>query len=177
MVEMVEENWVTRKGERVTIRPIRPDDAEREQAFIRGLSSESRYFRFISAKEQLTSEALHRFTHIDPAKETALVVTCARGAQDVQVAVARFVVGPTPDRCEFAIVVADEWQGHGIGTKLMNLLLAEARSRAIRVMEGFVLATNLKMLALAKSLGFESHPDPDDPRMRIVRKPLDPVAS
>lgn len=165
-------HWVTRKGENIVIRPIGPQDAAREQAFIRELSDEARYFRFISASPELSAEALWKFTNIDPDREAAFVALAPQGQSFKQIAVARFVIGPTRDRCEFAIVVADQWQGHGIGTKLMTMLFDAARARGVRLMEGFVLATNTKMLTLAQSLGFDSHPDPDDARMRLVRKPL-----
>ncbi len=62
-----------RDGTRVTIRPIGPDDAQREQAFVRGLSPESRYFRFMTTLRELSPEMLDRFTHPDPAREVALV--------------------------------------------------------------------------------------------------------
>ena len=66
-----------RDGTSVVIRPIGPEDAHREQAFVRGLSPESRYLRFMNTLRELSPEMLERFTHPDPAREIALVALTA----------------------------------------------------------------------------------------------------
>jgi acetyltransferase len=168
-----------RDGTPVLIRPIGPEDAAREQAFVRALSPESRYLRFLSTLHELSPEMLDRFTHPDPEREIALVALAATPARDaqtagepVQIGVARCVRGPDSRRGEFAIVVADAVQGKGLGTLLMQALLDTARACGVRRMEGLVLATNHRMLALMTALGFAIHTAPDDPRMRLVVKEL-----
>jgi acetyltransferase len=164
-----------RDGTPVLIRPIDPGDARREQAFVRGLSSESRYLRFMSTLRELSPDMLERFTHPDPAREIALVAL-VQGAADsgdpVQIGVARCVRAPSSDQGEFAIVVADAFQGKGLGTHLMRALMESARSHGLRRIEGLVLATNQRMLDLMSALGFAVHTAADDPRMRRVARQL-----
>lgn len=162
-----------RDGTCVTIRPIGPQDAEREQAFVRGLSPESRYFRFMTTLRELSPEMLDRFTHPDPAREVALVALVDEGGAPKQVGVARCAAGAVREGCEFAVVVADAYRGRGLGTRLMQELIARARARGVPRIEGLVLAANHPMLELVQSLGFEITTTPEDPRVRRVSKSLD----
>lgn len=76
--------------------------------------------------------------------------------------------GPGSDTCEFAVTVADDWHGAGLARRLMELLIANARERGLRCMEGQVLAVNTPMRRLAKRLGFSDRPCPDDAALRLV---------
>ena len=164
--------WVMSDGVTVSIRAIRPEDAESEKAFVRSLSEESRYFRFISALHELSDRMLVRFTQIDYDREMALVTLAGNGGAETQIGVARYAIDPDGESCEFAIVVADEWQGKGIGSRLMQALIDAARDKGLKHMRGLVLHENTKMLALMKSLGFEIRTDPEDPALKLVVKPL-----
>jgi acetyltransferase len=161
-----------RDGTRVTIRPISPEDEAREQDFVRKLSSESRYFRFMNTLRELTPGMLHRFTDPDPAREAALVALATGEGGTRQVGVARYAVTESGDGGEFAVVVADDMQNKGLGTRLMRELLANARARGLRRLEGSVLSSNHRMLALMQSLGFEVSALPEDQRLRRVVKRL-----
>ena len=163
---------ILRDGTRVIIRPIGPQDAEREQAFVRGLSPEARYFRFMNTLRELSPEMLDRFTHPDPEREVALVALVDEGGAPKQVGVARCAATAERGGCEFAIVVADPYQGRGLGSRLMHELVARARARGVPRIEGLVLASNHPMLELMQSLGFEINTSPEDPRMRRVSKSL-----
>jgi acetyltransferase len=157
------EKWPMPDGITLTVRPIRPEDAQIEQAFVRGLSDESRYFRFMQAVHELTQEMLVRFTQIDYDREMALIaVVETDDGTELQVAVARYTAYPDRRSCEFAIVVADDWQGRGIGTHLMHSLMQVAKSRGIDLMEGEIIAGNTHMLGLMDRLGFKVHPNPED---------------
>jgi acetyltransferase len=160
-------------GVEVQIRAIRPEDAELEKAFVRGLSPEARYFRFMSALHELSDRMLVRFTQIDYDREMALVALAREADRDEQIGVARYVIDAGGDGCEFAIVVADAWQARGIGHGLMQALMDAARHRGLKRMEGFVLHNNEKMLRLMERLRFDTRADPEDPSMRIVSRSLD----
>jgi acetyltransferase len=147
-------HWQPREGPRVTLRPIRPEDAEMEKDFIRELSAESRYFRFMDTLRELTPQMLVRFTQIDYDREMAFVATLRAQDAEREVGVARYVANPDGESCEYAIVIADGWQGKGLGRRMMEQLIAVARSRGLRSMVGHVLAENRGMLALAQKLGF-----------------------
>ena len=161
-----------RDGTQVVIRPIRPEDAEREQGFVRGLSAESRYFRFMSTLRELSPEMLNRFTHPNPAREIALVAHTNEPGGSRQIGVARCVTDAKRDRAEFAVVVADAFQGKGLGSLLMRELIDRARSAGVRQIEGLVLASNHPMLELMSALGFEIEATTDDPRLRRVWQQL-----
>jgi acetyltransferase len=166
------EAWTLKGGEQVTCRPIRPEDAGIEQAFVRGLSPDSKYTRFMGEVSELSPEMLDRFTHNHFPHDYALIVTVEEAGREKEIAVARYISLEDPTRCEYAIVVADDWQHHGIGHRLMEALMKVARSAGIKHMEGYVLATNHKMLDLMKSLGFEAGPSDEGPQVRMVCRPI-----
>lgn len=161
-----------RDGTPVLIRSIGPQDAEREQAFVRGLSPESRYFRFLNTMRELPPRMLEEFTHPDPAREVALVALTGDQPAQQQIGVARYMKGADGRSAEFALVVADAWQGKGLGSLLMRELICAARTAGVRQLEGWVLASNHPMLKLMQALGFDIGTSADDPRMRHVVRPI-----
>ena len=164
--------WQLPDGTDITIRPIRPEDAELTQAFVRDLSDESRYFRYMDTQRELTPTMLARFTQIDYDREMALIATVEENGREIELAVTRYATNPDGGSCEFALVVADAWQGRGIGHKLLVSVIEEARSRGLKTMESDVLATNTDMLHMAQALGFKVTPSPEDPGLRRVTKKL-----
>jgi len=159
-----------RDGTDIVIRPIGPEDAEREQAFVRALSSESRYFRFMSTMRELPPDMLYRFTHPDFQRELALVAVVGEDAASRLMGVARCVADPDGTGAEFALTVADEWQNRGVGTRLLCELMCAGRAIGIQRMWGDILASNMQMLGLMASLGFEIGPAPRDPLLRRAVK-------
>lgn len=158
-------------GREILLRPIRPEDAEIERAFVRGLSEESRYLRFMRAIQELTPEMVVRFTQIDYDREMAFVAIHEKGEQQEEVGVARYSVEPDGESAEFAIVVADAWHGLGVGTLLMEALIESARQRGVRELIGEVLPRNHSMLALADRLGFSRQMlKSDEDLVRVSRR-------
>jgi len=167
-VERWREEWTLADGARVACRPIRPDDAAIEQAFVRGLSSESRHFRFMADIRELSPEMLARFTHVHYPHDLALIVTRGEGGAEQEIAVARYIALPEPGLCEFALAVADGWQGRGVGYRLMQTLMRFAREAGYVRMEGYVLAANHKMLELMQALGFTIGASDEGPQVRLA---------
>jgi acetyltransferase len=166
-------HWQLPDGADVVIRPIRPEDAELEQAFVRGLSEEAKYFRFMDSLQELTQNMLVRFTQIDYDREMALVAVLEQDDQrELELGVCRYITNPDGASCEFALVVADEWQHKGIGHKLMSSLMEVALSRGLKVMEGEVLASNHAMLALVERLEFSISTSDEDISIKRVVKTL-----
>ncbi len=149
-------------GAQVTLRPIRPEDAAMEEAFVAGLSEESRHMRFMSALRALTPAMLARFTQIDYDREMALVAVREEGGRERELAVCRYATLADGRSCEFAIVVADAWRRHGLGRRMMAALIDVAAARGLDRMVGLVSSTNAPMLRLCEGLGFlqEPHGDP-----------------
>lgn len=172
-VHLVQE-WQMNDGTTVTIRPIRPEDADLEQEFVRNMSDESRYYRFMDTIRELTPAMLVRFTQIDYDREMALiaVIEDEETGKETQIGVARYVVNPDGESVEFALAVGDAWQKCGIGRKLMSSLIECARMKGYRAVVGDVLASNTKMFRLMSSLGFTIHPHPEDTAVKKVVKPL-----
>ncbi len=155
-------------GTPLTIRPIRPEDAESEQAFVRDLSPQAKRFRFMGSITELSPQMLARFTQIDYRTEMAFVAIVDRGGKPFQHGVARYVINPDGKSCEFAIVVSDKIQHQGIGTRLMKALIDAARDHGLNAIEGTVLADNAPMLRLMTDLGFTISRQPDDPDVVAV---------
>jgi acetyltransferase len=158
--------WQAAHGPLVTLRPIRPEDAEMEKAFVRQLSPESRYFRFMDTLRELTPAMLVRFTQIDYDREMAFVATVAGAAGEEEIGVVRYVTNPDGESCEFAIVIADDWHRRGLGRRLMTQLVDVARARGLRTMIGHVLAENRGMLTLCQGLGFVISDSPEGPMLK-----------
>ena len=146
--------WQSAAGETVTLRPIRPEDAAIEQAFVRKLSPESRRLRFMDTLRELTPKMLARFTQIDYDREMALIASVERDGAEIELGVCRYITNPDGASCEFAIVIADEQQHRGLGRRMMTQLIAVARSRGLQTMIGHVLGSNRGMLSLCQRLGF-----------------------
>jgi acetyltransferase len=161
-----------RDGTAIMVRPIRPEDAELEREFVHGLSEQTRYYRFFYQLHELSPAMIARFTQVDYDRELALVaVTRARG-RDVFIGVARYIINPDHESAEFAVVVTDQWQGHGVGWLLMQRLIAAARHRGLARLTGVVLRANQNMLRFSGALGFRTRDDPEDAEQAIVELPL-----
>jgi len=170
-----------RGGGEYTIRPIHPDDAEMLRRLVRELSPESRYFRFVSSMAELPPPMLARFTLIDYDREMALIAVLkerrANADGEIEeteriIGVSRYVTNPDQSSCEFALVVADDFNGKGLGSRLMESIMDVARERGLSEMEGLVLANNAGMLRLMRGLGYEVKPYPDDPDFKLVTHSL-----
>lgn len=170
-------------GREWTMRPIRPEDAEALQEFIRGLSAESRYMRFVSMLRELTPRMLARYTRIDYDRELALVATVQvpnpehRGLLREQIiGFAHYLRHPDGRGAEYALVVGDDWQRRRLGTVLIQGLIEAAQIQGLSYIDGYVLATNRAMVRLMESLGFRNDSAEDDPGTRRVWLDLGPVS-
>ena len=159
-------------GTPLTIRPIRPEDAESEQAFVRELSPQARQFRFMGTVNELSPAMLAQFTQIDYAREMALVAVTSVDGKIQQHGVARYFINEDNSSCEFAIVVSDKLQNQGIGTKLMKALMDAAREHGLNTIEGSVLTRNQPMLSLMTELGFNIRKDFEQGDVVQVERPL-----
>ena len=160
-----------RDGREVVIRPIRPSDLELERRFVTGLSLRTRYLRLLSGRDLLPGE-LERWTDLDPAREIAIIAVARDGAAEQQVGVARCAVDDdAPARWDFGIVVADAWQGLGLGEVLLGHLIERAEAAGIAALSSVTLPENDRMLALARRFGFAVRRERGDATlMRVERR-------
>ncbi len=142
-------------GKLVQLRPIRPEDGESIKSMVKNMSAESRYFRFMHAINELSPQMVAQFTKLDYDRQMAFVAVSDNGSGQV-VGVSRYAMSTDKQSGEFAVSIANDWQGLGLATKLMALIIEHARYQGIKELVGDVLMSNTGMRALMKSMGFTS---------------------
>lgn len=158
-------------GRTVTIRPIGAADGAREREFLSALSGETRYLRFHQWVAAPSDSLIHFLTEIDHDRHVAFV--CCTPGPDAEelIGEGRFIVDPDGRRCEFGIVIADDWRRTGIAGLLMAALMRAAKAKGVQTMEGEVLRANRDMLRFARALGFEIAKEGSDAQsVRIVKR-------
>jgi GNAT superfamily N-acetyltransferase len=168
-----------RDGRQVVVRPVAPQDALLQRDFLRRLSPESRYRRFHGAITELPEATLRYLTEVDQRDHVALLAEdVARPEHPRQVAEARFVrrAEETGD-ADIAIAVADDWQGNGLGSLLLQTLGRLAGDAAVARLNADVLAENRPMRELLLRLGWRIRPDPHDARLVVATLELGPPPS
>ena len=141
-----------RGGERVLIRPIRREDKQTLLDGLHRLTPESRYRRFFSPMPDLSARQLRYLTEVDHHAHEALIASDPSTGEGI--GVARFIRSATdPAVAEVAIAVLDDWQGHGLGTALLEALAARAREEGVEHFTASVLTQNSAMLDLLRRLG------------------------
>ena len=157
----------------VLIRRVRPEDGELLAAFFNDLSPQSRRRRFHSGVREVPQSWLDQFTHPDEDAELALLALTTHARTEVCVGEARYaLVDDAPQQREFALVIADAWQGFGIGSRLLRELTCDAESRGVEMLYGDVLRDNLPMLALAQRMGYRLLRHPTDATLLRVARAL-----
>jgi len=156
-----DERWMARGGRQVTVRAVRPADRDGLRTFVDGLSRESRYYRFLTGG-RVADEIVQGFVTHHPQRDVAVVVTVRAedGAESI-VANAEYVVN-AENVAELAVVVADDWQGQGLGRRLIQRLQQIARTSQLQGMRGDVLSENRRMLAIMRDCGFAARRNPED---------------
>lgn len=143
---------VLRDGGGVRIRPIKPTDSDLIVRFFEKLGPESKYFRFFRLKENLDPEEVEYFTTVDYEDRMALVAL--HDGEMIGIASYDRETGDNND-AEVAFAVADEHQGRGLGTKLLQLLTNHARGTGIDAFRAYVLPENRQMMRLFRNSGYE----------------------
>jgi len=164
-------------GERYLLRPIETSDAP---SMIRGfnvLSPQQRWFRFLHAVPELTTEAAVAFCTPDPVLDICLVIE-GRGALagDI-VGGARITGEPNRKTGEFSVSMRPELQGLGLARQALQTALEAAAEAGYERVVGYIAARNIPMLRLAERLGFDVRFDPDDPAHRIAEIELGDAVS
>jgi len=154
-----------RDGEVVAVRPLRPDDEPAISRFLAGVSAEDLRLRFFHAVKDFSHRFTARLTQLDYARSMAFV---ALGAEGQIMGVARLHSDSRYVTAEYAILIASDLKGHGLGWALMQLLIEYARAEGLKHLSGQVLQENATMLAMCRELGFSSAADPQDAGIAVV---------
>jgi L-amino acid N-acyltransferase YncA len=164
------QHWIEalRDGRHVLIRPLAEKDRDREYAFIKRLSPESRHMRFLAQINEPDAAMLNQLMDTDNTQRVAYIALVHDNGQLVEIGVSRYAATGEHE-CECAVTVADEWTHLGLGTLLMEHLIKAARKNGFRQMYSVDSASNAPMRDLAKALGFVTHNDPDDSHQVIHR--------
>ena len=162
-------------GREVLIRPIRPEDEARYEAFFAGVSAHDIRMRFFTPRKEFSHAFVARLTQIDYAREMAFVAI-DKAKNDI-LGVVRFTADPDYKSGEFAVLVRSGLKGNGLGWRLMQHLIAYAKSEHLDELHGSILAENTTMLQMSKELGFSVSAEPDDFSLRQVRLDLRQAAS
>ncbi len=160
-----------RDGTSVQLRPARPEDEPLLQDLAGHMSAEDLRLRFFTPVRGLTHAVAARLTQIDYDREMALLA----GHDGMALGIAHFFADPDRLQAEYAIAVRSDWQGRGVGYLLLTRLFDIARQCGIGELVGEVLRENGPMLEMCRTLGFTVGPDPDDPAILRVKKPLGPA--
>ena len=160
------ETEIEHRGQKLRIRPIRPDDEGLLQAFTKRLTPEDVRLRFFGPVRELTHEMAARLTQIDYDRAMAFLLLDGKEL----LGVGRLAADPGFEQAEFALVVASDRQGRGYGALLLNHVLRYGKSRGVKRVIGHVLRENSKMLGLAKHLGFRREGGrAGEPDIRMVK--------
>jgi acetyltransferase len=153
-VQMPPENWTLPNGTKVLLRNLQPTDLALHQQFLFSCSSESLYLRFFKAvnHKQLTERKVSQWTDYNHLQELA-IAAIQHPNHHKELGVMRLIC-IEPGIAEFALLVADAWQGQGLGRKLTEKAITICQANSIRYLRATVLTTNQTMLHLARRLGF-----------------------
>jgi acetyltransferase len=145
---------VQHKGTSILLRPIRPEDEPLEAELVEKTSRESLYFRFFGFTPGIDHKILARFTQIDYDREMAIVAVIEENGKPQIIGVVRIVGDAWREACEYAILVADNWHGKGVGSLLTDYIIEIARAQGYRKISATFLKTNGAMRRLFERKGF-----------------------
>jgi len=174
------QDWESRQGDRLNIRPIRPEDEPLMVLFHQNLSEESVYLRYahmVKLNKRIAHERLTRICFIDYDREMILVAdrkTNAKNSQNSEhelLAVARLSKLHGTNEAEFALIVGDRHQNQGLGTELLRRLLEIGKEERLDAIVGYILNGNYKMQSLCRKLGFTLQPDGDEGMLKAIFAP------
>ena len=150
---------VTKDGRPIRIRPLRPDDGELVEELFKSLSQRSIFFRFLRHWKSVPPEIIAYFKNTDCDLNVATVALDMSSPDQRMLGLCGILHKSGSEKGELAVVVRDEWQGIGIGARLVEASLPGARERGMKELWGIISPENRTMIAMAGKLGFTLHRD------------------
>ncbi|MFZ2412352.1 MAG: bifunctional acetate--CoA ligase family protein/GNAT family N-acetyltransferase, partial [Candidatus Methanoperedens sp.] len=153
--------WKLTDGTEVILRPIRPEDEPLELEMLTTLSEETLRNRFFHVIKNITHEMLIRFCNIDYDRDITIIAEVKKPDKKSMIGIGRIIIEPDIRTGEFAVVVHDDYQGKGLGYKLLDLVIGIAAEKGLENIFGIILTDNKKMLKMCEDLGFTIKHLPD----------------
>ncbi len=147
-------SWALRDGTAVVLRPIKPEDEILLDELFKSFSEETMRFRFFQTIKYMSHETLTRYCNIDYGREIAIVAEIEEDKKKI-IGVARLVSEPGVKSGEFGLVIGDQWQGLGLGTRMTDHAIEIAKDMMLKTIYGYVISSNFKMLNICKRKGFK----------------------
>jgi acetyltransferase len=153
-------SWRLPDGTEVLIRPVRPEDEPMSREMFSAVSGETLRVRFFNVVD-VTHELLMRFCNIDYEREIAVLAEIRKADRKIMIGGSRLIGEPDSKRGQFAVLVHDDYQGIGLGSKLIDVIIGIAQEKGLHEIHGLVLSENDRMLGLCRKLGFEVRAESD----------------
>jgi len=153
--------WKLKDGTSVVLRPIKPEDEALVHDLFQSLSEETMRFRFFQQIRDVPHETLTRYCNIDYDREIAIVAEEKKDTRKI-IGVSRLILEPGRRCGEFAVVVGDQWQGLGLGSKLVDYVVKISKDMRLKTIGGAILSRNPKMIRLCTKKGFKMEPVDED---------------
>jgi acetyltransferase len=157
LIDSVRKKYTTQRtlhnGLIVTLRPIECTDQAEFKEFFKALSPASVHFRFLEIIKELPNETVEKYCNLDYNQEIAIIALPT--GEDKMLAVARLILGLKDKRGEFALVIADAWQGFGLGKELLAYLIKIARDYQLEELYCVLSSNNNRMIGLAEKFGLK----------------------
>jgi acetyltransferase len=156
---LLERHVTLRDGERVLIRPLKPEDAKLYPDYLSEVTHEDLRLRFFSVMRELSPALIQKLVNYDPAHAMAFIAIAEDSGK--MLGVVRLHDDREDVHGEFAILLRSRLKGHGLGWLMMKHMIAYAKSRGLKTVQGQVLADNATMLTMCAELGFDVADDPE----------------
>jgi len=165
--------WESIKGDRLKIRPIRPEDEPLMVQFHQTLSEESVYLRYahiVKLNKRISHERLTRICFIDYDRDMILVADLknTQTSEHEILGVARLSKLHGTNQAEFALIVSDHYQHQGLGTELLRRLLEIGKEERLDEIVGYILNSNYKMQSICQKLGFKLQPEHEEGMLKAI---------
>jgi acetyltransferase len=167
---LLERHVTLRDGEKVFIRPLKPEDARLYPDYLADVTADDLRLRFFAPMREVRPELIDKLIHYDPRRAMAFIAISEESGKMLG------VVRLHDDRGgfggEFAILLRSKLKGHGLGWLMMKHMIAFARQKGLQTVHGQVLAENSTMLMMCAELGFHITDDPGERGVKVVTLPL-----
>lgn len=150
-------SWMLKDETPVLLRPIKPEDEALLQELYQSLSEETMQFRFFQVFSEVSHETLTRYCNLDYDREIAIVAEIQKDRKKI-IGVVLLLLEPGGKRGEFAVLVGDQWQGLGLGSKLIDYIIEIGRDMGLNIIYGYTMSSNTKMVHLCTEKGFKMEP-------------------